>query len=305
MVKTLRITSVLIGAGAIVLLVFSVAYGIKGDPEVRQLLDNFGPIEQFEKDQGKAAAQRNIQAKHPLVAEAERYARLLNPPKPQPSPRNIIDRGNNTPPPPPKMTAKFDLLATCYNTQDPNRSYACVDEPGKGQYWVGVNEKIGHHVVREIRSGEIILWNGRQDEILKVPEKIHRSLLKGEGGAQTVPTTAMQNRSAPSGANPLKQSGRPSRSNLNVPVNTASKLTPEQQMDQMQKIMEKIKSIDANGPDLSEEGRKTREAMMAEIMERARHMGPQEASRLRRLGTRNVVDDAIDVEADPNGDLVP
>jgi hypothetical protein len=86
-----------------------------------------------------------------------------------------------------------------------------------------------------------------------------------------------------------------------VATNSPTKVTDEQQMEQMRKIMEKMKSIDANGPDLSEEGRKARETMIAEIMERARHMGPQEASRLRRLGTRNV----IDVEPDPNGDQIP
>ncbi len=187
MIKTLRITSVLVAMGAIALLGFSVVYGIEKDSEVQALVQSEGPVAQFEQNRGRTAAQKNVNAKHPLVAAAEKYATLLNPPKAQPRTpikrnpaTNKIKTGASE-----KLSSNIRLLGTCYNAEDSKLSFALVDLPGKGQRWVSLNDKIDHHTVGEIHNGEVVLINGAQRQVLPIEKTATLSLIKGENGGLT------------------------------------------------------------------------------------------------------------------------
>ena len=206
MIKTLRITSVLVAMGAMALLGISVVYGIEKDPEVQALIDSDGPVAQFEQNQGRTAAQKNVNTKHPLVAAAEKYALLLNPPKaaPRVSPKSNPLTNKIRASVAKNISSSTKLVGTCFNAEDPNLSFALVDTPGKGQRWVSLKDKIDHHMVHEILAGEVVLLNGDQRQVLTVEKKATLSLIKGEnkGLAGVAPTKSVTVNRKPSSRTP-------------------------------------------------------------------------------------------------------
>jgi len=69
---------------------------------------------------------------------------------------------------PRESTAKFTLHATSYYATSPEESMALIDEPGKGLHWVRQGTQVGYIVIHEIRTGMIILRNGKRIQEMRV-----------------------------------------------------------------------------------------------------------------------------------------
>lgn len=279
MIKTLRITSVLVAMGAIALLGFSVVYGIEKDSEVQALIESAGPVAQFEQNQGRTAAQKNVNTKHPLVVAAEEYALLLNPPKMAtrtPVRRNPATNkikasvANN-------ISSSTRLVGTCYNAEDPNLSFALVDVPGKGQRWISLKDKIDHHMVHEILDGELVLLNGSQRQVLTVEKKATLSLIKGEnrglvGVAASKSVNINSKSSRPSPGLPPSLAKRPSLRprTRTAPLRSVDSVTPEERAQIFDRAMAQAQEMQVDVPGMStteqEMERVRREKVMAAIL---------------------------------------
>jgi hypothetical protein len=118
---------------------------------------------------GDQAAQKGGDIASPLVDQATAYALYLDPPVP-PAPKGGPQPKTNTQPAyvPPDTTAKFRLLATSYYRSSPEKSWALVSEPGKGDHWITKNERVGHFIVERVDKGAIFYRDGNQVREMKV-----------------------------------------------------------------------------------------------------------------------------------------
>jgi hypothetical protein len=279
MIKTLRITSVLVAMGAMALLGFSVVYGIEKDPEVQALVDSDGPVAQFEQNQGRTAAQKNVNTKHPLVVAAEKYALLLNPPKaaPRVSPKRNLATNKIKASVAKNISSSTKLVGTCFNAEDPNLSFALVDTPGKGQRWISLKDKIDHHTVHEILAGEVVLLNGDQRQVLTVEKKATLSLIKGEnkGLPRPVAVKSVDINSKPSRANPVRRPSLAKRPVLRPPTRTSplrsvNSVTTEERAQIFDRALAQAQEMQVDVPSMSAEEqemeRVRREKVMAAIL---------------------------------------
>ena len=181
--QTLRVISVIAGLLAVGLIALSVVKGIEPDAEVEKILASTTALAQFPNRHGKSAGQSQGLANSALVAEAKRYALIVNPPSSLPgNPRMGPYRSPPSPEVrPQQVTAKFTLEGTCYNAEVPNASLAFIDEPGKGQRWVRQGDKLGHLTVEEILDGLVKLRDGQRLEELRVQPKPKVNLYAGTG----------------------------------------------------------------------------------------------------------------------------
>ncbi|MCI0499187.1 MAG: hypothetical protein L0Y36_05860 [Planctomycetales bacterium] len=195
MLKTLQITSLI----AVILAVCGVAgivlWGLKGDPEIRALIDKPGAIEELQATFGQQQKGKE-DAVSPLVSQAKKFALRIDPPPPPEPPKPKVDpavaraqaAAAGPPTPPVQASLKVDLLATvCYETA-PEKSLALVSA-GSKQEWFRQGEKVGQHEVKEIRNGSVIFTQGgtRPQEVFVPAETGIKSLLKSDQTASAAP----------------------------------------------------------------------------------------------------------------------
>ncbi len=180
MIKTLRITSIVVGLVATVLLVLSAFFGVHGDEEIENLLKSAGAADKFLAEKGKRPARDESQTS-PLVQAAAAYALILNPPPPPPpkAPPPSERITSTQPAPPVPVTPKFNLVGTSYYAGRPELSLALIDEPGKGLNWVRQGSTVGHLTIEQIKDGSIIIKSGQSTSEMNVTvSQPWRSLLK-------------------------------------------------------------------------------------------------------------------------------
>jgi hypothetical protein len=134
------------------------------EPTIVEIFKSIGDI-QIENEQEKES---------PLVSQAGEYALIINPPKPPNVKKPEPLQPRITQPPvayAPKPSAKFKLLSTSYNRDQPEDSVALISEPGKGEHWAKVGDIIGNFVLEEIKSGVIIYRYGSQANEMAVETK--------------------------------------------------------------------------------------------------------------------------------------
>jgi hypothetical protein len=178
MIKTLRITSIIAAALAVVFFVFPAIFGVRSDEQTEQFLNSAGMIEKFNKAKGKNSAKDEGQIS-PLVKQAEAFALYLNPPKPKKAPpTRRTDRPSIIPRPPAPVSPKFKLIGTSHYASHPESSLALIDEVGKGLRWVRQSSKLGHLIIEQVKDGLVVVRDGRRtfELVAERPEK--RSLLK-------------------------------------------------------------------------------------------------------------------------------
>jgi len=176
MIKTLRIMSVLAAALVGILVVFSVVFGVRGDKDMEELLDEPGVIEKFNKSAGNKATRGPSQVS-PLVKQAGAFALYLNPPKPV-APRPVKSRTASVVREP-SATPKFKVVATSYSKSHPESSMALIDEPGKGRNWVRQSGTVGHLLIEEVKDGIVVFKDNNGTFELKAEEEPYISLLEG------------------------------------------------------------------------------------------------------------------------------
>ena len=178
MIKTLRITSIIAAALAVVFFVFPAIFGVRSDEQLEQFLNSVGVIENFSKAKGKESTKSESQIS-PLVKQAEAFALYLNPPKPKIAPpTHGTDRPSIIPRPPAPGSPKFKLIGTSHYASHPELSLALIDEVGKGLRWVRQSSKLGHLIIEQVKDGLVVVRDGRRtfELVAERPEK--RSLLK-------------------------------------------------------------------------------------------------------------------------------
>jgi len=178
MIKTLRITSIIAAALAVVFFVFPAVFGVRSDEQLEQFLNSAGVIEKFNKAKGKESTKGESQIS-PLVKQAEAFALYLNPPKPKKAPpTRRTDRPSIIPRPPAPVSPKFKLIGTSHYASHPELSLALIDEVGKGLRWVRQSSKLGHLIIEQVKDGLVVVRDGRRtfELVAERPEK--RSLLK-------------------------------------------------------------------------------------------------------------------------------
>lgn len=185
MIKTLRITSVLVVilAGVLIkFLVLPMVSNVSGDPQVEKILDSKGVIEHFKETKGAHAKPTGNQTS-PLVLQATAYSRYLDPPaKAKPrvpgslrKPTGGIAIGPTTP--------KFKVFATTYFEGNPELSQALIDEPGKGRYWVRQSSMVGHLLIEQVRDGVVIVKSSKETFELEIEKAPVAGLTKGKSSA--------------------------------------------------------------------------------------------------------------------------
>jgi len=188
MIKTLRITTVLAAFLAVGFFAFPVVFGYRGDEQIEQFLKLPGAVERFNKAKGAKVSKSKNQVS-PLVKQASAFGFYLDPPPaPAPVKRAPIARKATTPSVPelPKaFSAKFTLIGTSYYSARPERSWAYIDEPGKGLHWVRQGSKVAHLLIEQVKNGSIVVKDRDKSVTLVAVRKPKKSLIKGENTAET------------------------------------------------------------------------------------------------------------------------
>ncbi|MDO8303862.1 MAG: hypothetical protein Q7T18_11530, partial [Sedimentisphaerales bacterium] len=167
MIKTLRITIIAISLLAAAFFVLSAVcgkIGLRHDKDKEAFLAVPSATDVFKK---AATTKSGVEQDVPLIKQAQALALRLNPPKPK-------EVASTAPPVPVIETPKFTLLGTSFYPDDPNRSMALIDEPGKGMHWVVQNDKVGHLTITQIADGKVVYTDGQKSaEILaEKPQKV-------------------------------------------------------------------------------------------------------------------------------------
>jgi hypothetical protein len=155
MVKTLRITTILIAVAALGFVIFLASKGIASDQGIEKFLAAPGIAEQLQTGStGKSAV---IEEDTPLIRQAKAFALRINPPPPPelvraPTPEEIRPQAT--------ITAKFTLVGTSYYAGDEKSSWALINEVGKGWHWVREGERIGYLTIEKIGMGAVLIRDG-------------------------------------------------------------------------------------------------------------------------------------------------
>ena len=182
MIRTLRITSIIVAITAVVLLILLVVVPANRgtDPKIEEFLKTPGAIDKFTTAKGQHPAKDESQTS-PLVKYAMDFDKILNPPPPPPPPPSASTDANKAKsgPAPPAVAVKFDLVGTSFYATKPEKSLALINEPGKGLYWIRQGGSVGHLVIERVGDGVITVRDGQRtsDMTVKVEEP-WRKLLK-------------------------------------------------------------------------------------------------------------------------------
>ncbi|HPD45964.1 MAG TPA: hypothetical protein P5279_05765 [Anaerohalosphaeraceae bacterium] len=201
MITTLKITTIFAAVVCISLVGFVGAFGLRGDPEIEELINGPRVIQELKKLMPAAPSTEGQVS--PLVKEAQRFALRIDPPPPAPpapkttsvTPKPPTARAVDNPPPPPPPPpppSRFDLIATCRYEHDPAKSIALLDLPGKGLKWFRVGENIEHLVLAEVMDGSIsVTQSGRPPQTIEMKKEqpFARNLLLQEGQKLEIPAS--------------------------------------------------------------------------------------------------------------------
>lgn len=282
MIKTLRITSVavVILAGVVIASIAGPAsllgFGVRGDAQMEKILNAPSAVDRFKEQHGDKP-QDNQDTTPPLIRQAELLANIINPPATiAPAVRTPTKTGTATPatPLPPRTSAKFSLVGTSYSAHA-NESFAYVRLADNSYLWVRPGEAVGYLVVKEIRNGSILYWDGSQDVEMMVEATPETASLLEAGAASTPVVSELRGPSAvktpgrPVEVTPSSVSARPvTRTPLPSP-----RLTEEDQQA-LGDLVERLKQMDTDPA--------TRAKLIAEL--KSSRVSPEEAEKLEGMG---------------------
>jgi hypothetical protein len=188
MIKTLRITIIVTAVVAGLFFVLSAMFGLRRDKEKEAFLANPTITATTKKGINRRdTAEQDI----PLIKQAQAFTLRINPPAPKVEVSTQIVK--------PVETPTFKLLGISYYPDDPNRSMALIDEPGKGQHWVTPSAKVGHLTILQITDAKIRYTDGQKNMEMSVekpqtPQQI--SVISVNGAAVTAPEATPPTESA-------------------------------------------------------------------------------------------------------------
>ena len=204
MIKTLQISSILAVVLAAVLFVSSVVFGVQKDAEVEAFLKSPSIKDKFTETMGGAVKRPSDQSS-PLVENAQRFASIMNPPKPEAPERPaaptspVVTKAVE----PVQTSAKFRVLGTSYYEANPKMSLVFIDEPGKGLHWVRQGSDIMHLTIEEVKDGRIVVRDAQgTSEMVAEDRPITVSLLEGASAGAAPAGPAMAGPRAPGSSRP-------------------------------------------------------------------------------------------------------
>jgi hypothetical protein len=172
MIKTLRITIIVTAIVAGVFFILSAVFGLRHDKDKEAFLAKPSVTEVFKKN---AASRGAPEVEAPLMKQAQAFALRINPPAPvQPETPVHAVKEIETP--------KFKLVGTSVYPQDPSKSMALIDEPGKGMHWVVASDKIDYLTIVRVEDGKIVYTDGKKQMEMfteKPPEMPTITVLSG------------------------------------------------------------------------------------------------------------------------------
>lgn len=218
MIKTLRITGVVVAilAGVLIkFLVLPMVSNVAGDPRVEKVLDSPGVIEHFKETKGAHAKSTGNQTSL-LVLQATAYARYLDPPA-KAGPRVVKGSPRQTKGPTiGPTTPKFKVYATTYFAGNPELSQALIDEPGRGRHWVRQSSMVGHLLIEQVKDGVVIVKSSKETFELEIEKASTTGLSKGKSSLSK----------GISGKSSYSRTTLTSGRTLNSPTRTSSVRTP-------------------------------------------------------------------------------
>ena len=281
MVRTLHIIGYALAALAVVLLVGFFFYGYKPvDKATEDFLKAPTIVETFDKT--KTAPSDNEQS--PLVKQASAFALYLNPPPP---PEPVRSEGSSIEAARPvEVAVQFTLSGISYFADQPERSIALIDEPGKGINWIRQGGKVQQYTISKINESSIELTNGKRKSELKVPAAKPNPLVKQSAittkPSEPVPTSPQPAAVETPQESPVEQTPTESQSQ-DMPVPAVPPEDPaiaHKQIQLLDEMMKKIEDAEASG-NLTDE---QRQAIMDEFNKKIEQLSPQEANQLENLG---------------------
>ena len=281
MIKTLRITSIIMVVVAAVLLVFPVLFGVRGNKDIEQFLASDGAIEKF-KESADSKAKNGENQTSPLVKQAEAFTLFLNPPKPVEMPEDSQPDGI---PRPQIIISKFKLIGTSYFAAHPELSLALIDEPGEGVHWVRQADEVGHLLIEQVKDGIVVVKDGQKTfEIASEKQEKTNPLIKDSSApaAASVPAPVLAADKKPAAA-----TAAPSTGVVWLPENRKAKGTRRASpvVDSKSKALGMAlitKNRDKVTDDLSEGEKKLADKVFAELD--AMKVSTTEANKLGALG---------------------
>lgn len=193
MIKTLRITSIVVAVFGVGLLIFSGFFGFRGDPEIEKFLNAPSVIDKFQMERSKRAKGGRKQESE-LVKQAGLFAKYIDPPAAGAVQRQV-ERPGEVPKaesPQPMTKPKFTVLATVFNESDPQQSVAWIDAPGKGRVWVRQSAEFDHLTIEQIRDGVVVAKGSKGTFELLVERLPHNSHVIGPESASGSVGAAIQ-----------------------------------------------------------------------------------------------------------------
>jgi len=330
MIKTLRITTVLAALLAAGFFAFPVVFGYRGDEQIEQFLKSPGAVERFNKAKGAKVSKSKNQVS-PLVKQAAGFGLYLNPPPAPVSIKRTPTARKPTAPPPPSLQgpvmAKFMFIGISYYLLCPERSWAYIDEPGKGLHWVKQGSKVAHLLIEQVKDGSIVVKDSEKSVTLVAVRKPKKSLIKGENTAESAAALPGASASITSGVPPqigdgkgpasvvseasdsVKSGGQQTNARkspasiLRRPPSATIKSVRRSEAEMreaamMEKLVAELMEADAGSSEAdSQRSSKKSQAIMDKYISdlEAMRVSPEEAKRLERLGT-----ELKNVQQDPN-----
>lgn len=280
MIKTLRTTSILTAALAVILVgffVFRTFHGVRNNETIKEFLSSPGVIEKFKTAEGNRTKIRSGQIS-PLVQQAQAFALYLNPPAPK-APKNTITGRNISPQV--NVTPKFKVIGISYYEEHPEMSMALIDEPGKGIHWVKQSTTVGHLLIEQVKNDLVIVKGGTETFELVAERRPPKSPSSGSPNIPKKPVGPVS---------PRSRMQLPSRTR-NLAKRVPSKPPQPQQTDErnekLEKLYENLKQLktssDIIDSELSEEEKaKQIEKIISNF--KASYVSPEEAKKLDDLG---------------------
>jgi hypothetical protein len=338
MIKTLRITTVLAAFLAAGFFAFPVFFGSHGDEKIEEYLKLPGAIEKFNQAKGAKVPRAKNQVP-PLVTQAMAFGLYRNPPR-KPAPIRKPTTPVRTaavptlPDLPIKVTStKFKLVGTSFHSARPERSWAYIDAPGTGKYWLKQGSKVAHLLIEKVNHGSVVVKD-RDKSIILIPErKPKKSLIKGEndtkataalsaatsitstststsavtaqigdGKSPALVTSKATNVVNKSNRRPVNTRRRPASVVPKPPTIARSARRPEvekREAEMLEKLAAQLSAVDVEGgPGKVESHRSAKEgqALLDKFMAdiEAMRVSPKEAKRLDRLGKELKKNDQLD-----------
>ena len=179
MVKTLKITTMLVAVLALVFIIFIAAKGIASDKDIEKFLKTPGVAEQL---RAGSAGNKPIDTDQdtPLLRQAKALALRINPPPP-PAPAPVQLQPESVRPKV-EVSAKFTLVGTSFYPGDVANSWALINEVGKGWHWARQGEKVGHLMVEKIGDGIVLIRDGSETYELTAERKQKPDYVKSYTG---------------------------------------------------------------------------------------------------------------------------